>query len=129
MLKVYTDAATNLEKSGGGILIISEEQQQQLSIPIAENNNHQAELAVILYALRYLIDHKLNDHTVLLYSDSKTAIKILDQGQTKNKLFQPYLSEFNELASQFPLLVLQWIPEAKNKGADNLARQCLRKNL
>ena len=28
MLKVYTDAATNLEKSGGGVLIISEKQQQ-----------------------------------------------------------------------------------------------------
>ena len=40
---------------------------------------------------------------------------------------RPYLSEFNELAPQFPLLVLQWIPEAKNKGADNLARQGLRK--
>lgn len=128
MLKVYTDAATNTEKSGGGILIISEE-QQQLAISLAEDNNHQAELAVILYALHYLIDHKLNDQSVLLYSDSKTAIKILDQGQTKNKLFQPYLSEFNELAPQFPLLVLQWIPEAKNKGADNLARQGLRKKL
>ena len=128
MLKVYTDAATNTEKSGDGILIISEE-QKQVSISLTETNNHQAELAVILYALNYLIDHKLNDQTILLYSDSKTAIKILDQRQTKNKLFLPYLSEFNELASQFPLLVLQWIPEAKNKGADNLARQGLRKKL
>lgn len=128
MLKVYTDAATNTEKSGGGILIISEE-QKQVSISLTETNNHQAELAVILYALNYLIDHKLNDQTILLYSDSKTAIKILDQRQTKNKLFLPYLSEFNELASQFPLLVLQWIPEVKNKGADNLARQGLRKKL
>lgn len=128
MLKVYTDAATNLEKSGGGVLIISEK-QQQLAFSLPETNNHQAELAVILYALHYLIDHKLNDQSVLLYSDSKTAIKILDQGQTKNKLFLPYLSEFNEIAPQFPLLVLQWIPEAKNKGADNLARQGLRKKI
>ena len=126
MLKVYTDAATNTQKSGGGILIISEK-QEQLAISLPETNNYQAELAVILHALTYLIDQKLNDQTILLYSDSKTAIKILDQGQTKNKLFQPYLSEFNELAPQFPLLVLQWIPEAKNKGADNLARQGLRK--
>ncbi|WP_413537814.1 ribonuclease HI family protein [Enterococcus malodoratus] len=128
MLKVYTDAATNAEKSGGGILIIAEK-QKQLAISLPETDNHQAELAVILYALTYLIEHQLNDQTILLYSDSKTAIKILDQGQTKNKLFQPYLSEFNELAPQFPLLVLQWIPESKNKGADNLARQGLRKKL
>jgi len=128
MLKVYTDAATNTEKSGGGILIISEK-QTQLAFSMTETNNHQAEFAVILRALHYLIDQGLNDQTILLHSDSKTAIKILDQGQTKNKLFQPYLSEFNELAPQFPLLVLQWIPENKNKGADNLARQGLRKKL
>lgn len=128
MLKVYTDAATNTEKSGGGILIISEK-QTQLAFSMTETNNHQAEFAVILRALHYLIDQGLNDQTILLHSDSKTAIKILDQGQTKNKLFLPYLSEFNEIAPQFPLLVLQWIPEAKNKGADNLARQGLRKKL
>lgn len=128
MLKVYTDAATNSQISGGGILIISEE-QKQIAIPLAEDNNHQAELAVIIYALHYLIQQRLNNQTVLLYSDSKTAIKILDQGQTKNKLFLPYLSEFNELAEKFPLLILQWIPEAKNKGADHLARQGLRKKL
>ena len=128
MLKVYTDAATNTEKSGGGILIISEK-QTQLAFSMTETNNHQAEFAVILRALHYLIDQGLNDQTILLHSDSKTAIKILDQGQTKNKLFQPYLSEFNELAPQFPLLILQWIPESKNKGADNLARQGLRKKL
>lgn len=126
MIKVYTDAATNTEKSGGGILII-DKTQKQFSIPLAEKNNHQAEMAVILAALNYLIEQKLNDQSILLYSDSKTAIKILDQGQTKNKLFKPYLSEFNEIAPQFPLLVLQWIPESKNKGADNLARQGLRK--
>lgn len=126
MLKVYTDAATNEKKSGGGILILAKE-QTQLAISLTEDDNHQAELAVILYALRYLIDQQLNDQSILLYSDSKTAIKILDQGRTKNKRFLAYLSEFNELASQFPLLVLQWIPEAKNKGADNLARQGLRK--
>lgn len=128
MIKVFTDAASNTKRSGGGIVIIAEE-QKQLALPLVEADNHQAELAIIIHALHYLIDHQLNDQTVFLYSDSKTAIKILDQGQTKNKLFQPYLSEFNELAPQFPLLVLQWIPEGKNKGADNLARQGLRKKL
>lgn len=128
MIKVFTDAASNIKRSGGGIVIIAEE-QKQLALPLVEADNHQAELAIIIHALHYLIDHQLNDQTVFLYSDSKTAIKILDQGQTKNKRFLPYLSEFNELAPQFPLLLLQWIPEAKNKGADNLARQGLQKKL
>lgn len=131
MIKVYTDAATNAQqkKSGGGILIVDDTQQKQLAIPLKEEDNHTAELAAILYALRYLLDQQLADQNVLLYSDSKTAIKILDQGQTKNNHFLPYLMEFNELAPQFTLLVLQWIPESKNKGADHLARQGLQKSL
>lgn len=131
MIKVYTDAATNAQqkKSGGGILIVDNTQQKQLAIPLKEEDNHTAELAAILYALRYLLDQQLADQNVLLYSDSKTAIKILDQGQTKNNRFLPYLMEFNELAPQFTLLVLQWIPESKNKGADHLARQGLQKSL
>lgn len=76
-----------------------------------------------------MLDQHLADQNVLLYSDSKTAIKILDQGRTKNNRFLPYLMEFNELAPQFTLLVLQWIPESKNKGADHLARQGLQKSL
>ncbi|MEO1770479.1 ribonuclease HI family protein [Candidatus Enterococcus ferrettii] len=131
MIKVFTDAATNAQekKSGGGILIVDDTQQTQLAIPLKEEDNHTAELAALLYAMRYLLDQHLADQNVLLYSDSKTAIKILDQGRTKNNRFLPYLMEFNELAPQFTLLVLQWIPESKNKGADHLARQGLQKSL
>ncbi|MGM0212748.1 ribonuclease HI family protein [Enterococcus sp. AZ109] len=131
MIKVYTDAATNAQqkKSGGGILIIADNQQKQLSFPLDEEDNHSAELAVIIYALRYLLEHQLENQNVLLYSDSKTAIKILDQGQTKNNRFSPYLMEFNEISEKFTLLILQWVPEAKNKGADHLARQGLQKSL
>ncbi|MGG5331545.1 ribonuclease HI family protein [Enterococcus sp. AZ163] len=131
MIKVFTDAATNAQekKSGGGILIVDDTQQTQLAIPLEEEDNHTAELAALLYAIRYLLDQHLTDQNVLLYSDSKTAIKILDQGRTKNNRFLPYLMEFNELAPQFTLLVLQWIPESKNKGADHLARQGLQKSL
>lgn len=131
MIKVYTDAATNAQqkKSGGGLLIVADQQQKQLSFPLKEEDNHTAELAAIIYALRYLLEQQLANQNVLLYSDSKTAIKILDQGQTKNNRFSPYLMEFNELAPQFTLLVLQWIPESKNKGADHLARQGLQKSL
>ncbi|GCF93676.1 ribonuclease HI [Enterococcus florum] len=131
MLKVYTDAATNgqKEKSGGGILIVSDTGQQQLSVPLKETDNHTAELSIILYALHYLIENQLTEQSIFLYSDSKTAIKILDQGKTKNNSFQPYLSQFNELATKFDLLILQWIPESQNKGADHLAKQGLQKSL
>ena len=39
------------------------------------------------------------------------------------------LQRIQELLSEFSLLILQWLPENKNKGADNLARQALHKQL
>lgn len=127
MLKVYTDAATNpqTKKSGGGLLIVGDV-QQQLAVPLTETTNHEAELAIIIYALHYLLEHDLHQQSIFLYSDSKTAIKILDQGHTKNNRFQPYLAQFNQISTKFQLLILQWVPESKNKGADNLARQGLK---
>lgn len=131
MIKIFTDAATQpqAEISGGGLLIIQDGQQTQLSFPLTEKDNHTAELAIIIKALDYLIDHQLCQENIILYSDSKTAIKILDQKRVKNNLFQPYLSQFNDLVENFSLFILQWIPESQNKGADRLARQALQKQL
>lgn len=131
MLKIYTDAATNpqLKKSGGGIVIIKDQKQIQLNYVLTAESNHEAELEIILKALDYLIEKDWLNDSILLYSDSKTAIKILDQNSTKNNLFLPYLKEFNQKSTLFSLLVLQWIPESKNKGADHLARQGLQKAL
>lgn len=127
MLKVFTDAATKDQLSGGGIVIIGDGLYQQISIPIPATDNHTAEMAVIIDTLVYLIDHDLHQQSILLYSDSKTAIQLFDKGRTKNPEFQDYLQRFNRLAAKFELLVLQWIPEKQNKGADHLARQGLAK--
>ncbi|MGM0239611.1 reverse transcriptase-like protein [Enterococcus sp. AZ103] len=131
MIKIFTDAATNpqLKKSGGGIVIIKDQEQIQLNYILTAGSNHEAELEIILKALDYLIEKDWRNDSILLYSDSKTAIKILDQNSTKNNLFLSYLKEFNQKSPLFSLLVLQWIPESKNKGADHLARQGLQKAL
>jgi ribonuclease HI len=125
-LKVYTDAATKGPggPSGGGVLIV-DKNQEQLHFPLQETSNHLAEMAAILYALSYLIEKGQTEKNIWLYSDSKTAIQLFDKGQTSNRDFRPYLQQFELLSSQFQLLILQWIPESQNKGADNLARQGL----
>ena len=129
MLKVYIDASTkgNPGPSGGGILIVSDQQQEQLSIPLSFGSNHQAEFEVFLKTLEILKNRQLTEEIILCYSDSKVLVSTIDKDHTSNKDFLPYLEKIQSLLKDFSMLIIQWIPESKNKGADNLARQALQK--
>ncbi|MGL9893258.1 ribonuclease HI family protein [Enterococcus mundtii] len=131
MLKVYIDASTkgNPGPSGGGILIVADQQQEQLSIPLSFGSNHQAEFEVFLKTLEILKNRQMTEEIILCYSDSKVLVSTIDKNHTNNKDFLPYLEKIQSLLKDFSLLILQWVPESKNKGADNLARQALQKNL
>ena len=131
MLKVYIDASTkgNPGPSGGGILIVYQGKQEQLSIPLSIGTNHQAEFEVFLKTLEFLKKNDLQNETIFCFSDSKTLVSTVDKNATKNELFLPYLQRIQELLSEFSLLILQGLPENKNKGEDNLARQALHRQL
>lgn len=131
MLKVYIDASTkgNPGPSGGGILIITDQQQEQLSIPLSFGSNHQAEFEVFLKTLEILKNRQMTEEIILCYSDSKVLVSTIDKNHTNNKDFLPYLEKIQSLLKDFSMLILQWVPESKNKGADNLARQALQKFL
>lgn len=131
MLKVYIDASTkgNPGPSGGGILIIADQQQEQLSIPLSFGSNHQAEFEVFLKTLEILKNRQMTEEIILCYSDSKVLVSTIDKNYTNNKDFLPYLEKIQSLLKDFSMLILQWVPESKNKGADNLARQALQKTL
>ena len=131
MLKVYIDASTkgNPGPRGGVIVIVYQGKQEQLSIPLSIGTNHQAEFEVFLKTLEFLKKNDLQNETIFCFSDSKTLVSTVDKNATKNELFLPYLQRIQELLSEFSLLILQWLPENKNKGADNLARQALHKQL
>ena len=127
MIKVYIDAATkgNPGPSGGGILLVYENRQEQLKVPLSEGSNHQAEFEVFLKTLTILKENGLTKETILCYSDSKVLVSTIDKDYTANQNFITYLQAIQILLSEFTLLILQWIPENKNKGADHLARQAL----
>ena len=65
----------------------------------------------------------------MVYSDSKVLVSTVDKNHTANTDFLPYLELIQQKLVAFELLILQWLPEANNKGADNLARQGLKKAL
>lgn len=131
MIKVFIDASTkgNPGPSGGGLMITSEKMYKQESFVFSEMTNHQAEFEILITALEFLLAHHLEQETTMIYSDSKVVVQTIDKDYTTNEQFFPYLSKFRQLQKHFPLLILQWIPESKNKGADNLARQGLQKAL
>lgn len=129
MLRIYVDAATkgNPGPSAGGIVIVGDALHDQIHVPLGECSNHEAEFKVFIYALQLIIEKKLNDQTVLIHSDSKIVIQTIEKKHAKNPLFQTYLQSFLQLENRFPLLLVKWLPESKNKGADTLARQALQK--
>jgi len=131
MLKIYIDAATkgNPGPSGAGVLLIDGKSQQQLSFPLGIMSNHEAEFSALLFVLERLIAEDKTHQTVFIYTDSKIVAATIEKNHTKNLAFQPFLTRFQELENQFELLIIQWIAEKENKGADNLARQGLQKQL
>ncbi|MEI5992641.1 ribonuclease HI family protein [Candidatus Enterococcus mansonii] len=131
MLRIYVDAATkgNPGPSGGGIVIVGENSHEQIHVTLGNCSNHEAEFKVFIEALQLVIEKKQNNQTILIHSDSKIVVQTIEKKHAKNPSFQPYLHKFQELENDFPLLLVKWVPETQNKGADMLARQALQKYL
>ena len=131
MIKAYIDAATkgNPGPSAGGIVLVGENLYLQKSIPLPIQTNHQAEFATFVALLDDLTDQQKTNEMIVAYTDSKILAETIKKNYTKNPDFQNYLLEIQKKLQLFPNLYLRWIPESQNKGADNLAKQGLKKQL
>lgn len=132
MIRVKTDAAVNGNpgKVGIGIEILYKKQQ----FLFKENSellmdNHQAELWAIYRALIILQEKEWDQEMIFLNSDSKFAMMAIEKNYTKQIAYQDILKKVQEERKKFPQLFLEWIPEKKNRGADQLARQALQQIL
>ncbi|WP_027108399.1 ribonuclease HI family protein [Lacticigenium naphthae] len=133
MLKVYTDAAVkqDLPVVGIGIVLSGEgefHEQHARTLPIAATN-HEAEFLAIIEALTLLVEKHYTDQLLFLYTDSKIAADSINKRYAKRSTFSNSLEKITTLMEHFPVVVTEWIPEKENQGADNLARQGLRKAL
>lgn len=134
MIRINSDAAINqvAKTAGIGLVIVTNDQYQQLAIPMpyqVDVNNHVLEFQAVKEALSWLIEHDLTNEMVFIETDSKVVVDVVEKELTKNKTYQPLLEDILSLKVQFPVVTLTWIPEKQNKGADNLAKQALRKPL
>lgn len=132
MIRVYTDAAANGNpgQAGVGILIVTEDNQIQLSPPLSGLwNNHQAEFQAVILGLSWLVENNQTNEMTFCYTDSQIVAQAIDKKYVKDKTFQKYLQDILDLMEHFTYISITWIPESKNRGADNLARQALQKAL
>lgn len=130
MIRLYTDAAVsgNPGAAGVGLLIITDEGQNQITIPLEDTwNNHHAEFQAVALGLSLLIEKGFTDEMVFCYTDSQIVAQSIEKSYVKDPIAKPYLEKILKLIDQFTLITTIWIPESKNKGADNLARQALQK--
>ena len=129
-VKCYTDAAVdgNPGNGGVGIVVQGEEVYEQLNFPLdGQWDNHLAEFEAVFLALQWLIDHQYNNAFLFLHTDSKIVADSLNKSYAKRPTFNDYVQKIATLQDQFSLIEYRWIPESRNRGADNLARQALQK--
>lgn len=131
MLRVYTDGAVNPKtlKAGVGIVVVGQGIYEQISIPLNGKSwdNHATEWQAVILALEWLISNQSTDPFILLHTDSKVVADSLEKRYSKNKAFENFLNACVQLLSEFKMVEVKWIPEKKNRGADQLARHALRK--
>lgn len=133
MTRIYTDAAVsgNPGFAGVGILVLDNKEQKQIAFPLKGNhwNNHQAEFKAVSLGLSWLIEHEKTESMLFCYTDSQIVAQAVEKKYVKDKNFQKYLKEILHLMEHFSYASITWLPEAENRGADNLAKQALQEAL
>ena len=128
MIEVYIDGASagNPGPSGAGIFINNNGNVHRHSIPLGSLENHEAEYQALIHGLKICL--RLEFKVVSFRTDLQLISQAIEKEFVKNKRYSPLLSEALELAEQFDLFFLKWIPSSENKAADQLARQAIRLN-
>ena len=123
-MKLFIDASThpNTHESGVGLVVYQNKKSTCFSIPLlCHYNNHEAEFIALIIAFNYLKENNVTE-SISIYSDSQTVV----QAMNEHKLKDSALKELHYIASQrqqsLPQLFIEWIPEKRNKKADELAR-------
>ena len=129
MLTIYMDAAFDPKTGEAGLAyVIIDGQSRQYNKYYCSKlmDNHQAEFVCLRQVLRdlLLVKSSLNQ-VIAIKTDSKIVADSFDKSYVRSNNYQAYLSEILQLADQFDLIFVTWLPERKNRQADELAKQAL----
>ncbi|MFT8708289.1 MAG: reverse transcriptase-like protein [Sporolactobacillus sp.] len=127
MIEVYIDGASsgNPGESGAGLYInLSNGREVRRVIPLGQlANNHEAEFAALLEALRFC--QAQGYRCVSFRTDSQLVQQAVDKRFVKKEVYARYLRMALPLIDSFDLFFCKWIPDSQNKNADELARQAI----
>lgn len=128
MIELYVDGASagNPGKSGIGIFIKGEGHHIKISEPIEPTNNHTAEFIALLRGLEEVA--KLTTGIVSARSDSQIVVMSVEREFVKNVAHQALLAKIFDIIQTFDYFFIKWIPDTKNRAADALARDAIRRN-
>lgn len=128
MIELYVDGASagNPGKSGIGIFIKGEGHHIKISEPIEPTNNHTAEFIALLRGLEEVA--KLTTGIVSARSDSQIVVMSVEREFVKNAAHQSLLAKIFDIIQTFDYFFIKWIPDTKNRAADALARDAIRRN-
>jgi ribonuclease HI len=128
LIEVYIDGASagNPGPSGAGIFIKGAGEVFRYSIPLGVMSNHEAEYYAFIKALEICFEKGFK--VVSFRTDSQLVNTAVEKEFVKNKLYAPLLAQALELAGQFDLFFMKWIPSGENKAADELARKAILDN-
>lgn len=124
MMTLYVDAARNVhngQSAVGAVLIVNKHQQQLKNDLPQSADNHEAEFMGLIWGIKQLpmVDN------LQIYTDSKIVADAIQKKYAKH--YQSYVDRIISLLSEFPLVLISWIPEKQNHGAHQLAMQALKK--
>jgi ribonuclease HI len=127
MIEIYVDGASAGDPgvSGAGVFIKGHGSAEQYSLPLGMMTNHEAEYHALIKGMEICIEKGYQ--IVSFRTDSQLVDRAVEKKFVKNQSFIPLLDRVLELANQFELFFIKWIPSKENKVADQLARQAILK--
>jgi len=127
---IYIDGASscNPGHAGTGLVAYDEfgNEVGRDSTYLGEMTNNMAEYEALVKALTKAL--KSGVKNVSVYSDSLLVVnQVLGKYKIKNITLQKYAAEVKNLICTFDHFAVQYIPREKNKVADKLAKEAIKK--
>ncbi|CAM2771748.1 MULTISPECIES: ribonuclease HI family protein [Salinicoccus] len=128
MARAYIDAAAskNPDMAAGAVVFKDEGTTLEFTTFLGEMDNHEAEWAVLAFAVDKALEHSLN--SLIVHTDSKVIADSFDRNHVKNPVFKKYFDQISQHLDKFDLFIVSWTPRGSNRRADELAKETLYRN-
>ncbi len=122
---------------GIGAIVLSPQRERLLVhseyVPSVSLNgkttNNIAEYMALIAILEFMLNSGLHNEEIKCVGDSKLVVEQMSGNWAANKGdYIPYFHKAKELASHFTNISYHWIPREQNTIADDLSKQCMKKN-